>query len=481
METIRVLVLSLLILPISSHAVEVFHSHYKKILGCGVYLLRDNKCYLGSVTNTLGSVFSIGQTENEAVHINPKRVGDLSVKFNYLGGVKSFLEWFSTTDSYIDLPPGSAVNDCLYHCLYEELNCDVAVFENGRCHFGEWNTTAQSSVANLKNTAGPWTVYFNAKYAGYYSEKYAWMRVLNTTLWKVSNHTFMKLTTNLEILCLMGCNFHARHSQPCTFYVFINATNECYLGDIGTSGSVQIDNKNNSVLVTSLKGNLKLDGYAHQDTEVGNHFPLTIPVKGYHINGFFTNMYIKHESTFSDPFKDYTRTTNVSARSYTQVVMPYKTAHHRLIHHWGGFPTLEDCATACHAGFKRSSRDALDMKCQFFFYNATSLNCYVGNLEFKSEGAPSGNDGIITLFIQTAQLGVILGGLDQSHKQLDTIDVINDFRTSCENPAIPTLPVPLYGHAALYSESYNEIVVCGGHQNTSTLCESSLIHSQMQF
>ncbi|TRY70091.1 hypothetical protein TCAL_05199, partial [Tigriopus californicus] len=393
------------------------------------------------------------------------------------------------------------------------------------------------------------------------------------------------------------------HSLPCTFYVFINATNECYLGDIGTSRSVQIDNKNNSVLVTSLKD---------QETEVGNRFSLTLPVKGYHINRFLykrisrrvcgLNCYLdpngrcsfyfissrvcylgdvlNAEATIPPPKispsaniiifinADYTRTTNVSARSYTQVVMPYKTAHHRLIHHWGGFPTLEDCATACHAGFKRSSRDALDMKCQFFFYNATSLNCYVGNLEFKSEGPPSDNDGIITLFIQTAvlkevsngedfshvpynqswnsyiyreavasgasslqcgalcifdtgpcniaitnrangacylgdwyinstefdqitfdglvshrkpQLGVILGGLDQSHKQVDTIDVINEFRTSCENPAIPTLPVPLYGHAGFYSESDNEIVVCGGHQNTSNpnFCFKSKLDSDI--
>lgn len=42
--------------------------------GCGVFLVRDNICYLGSITNTLGSIFTTAQTQSETVFINPSEI-----------------------------------------------------------------------------------------------------------------------------------------------------------------------------------------------------------------------------------------------------------------------------------------------------------------------------------------------------------------------------------------------------------------------
>lgn len=218
----------------------------------------------------------------------------------------SHVEWLSTVDSFIDLPPGSQVNECLYHCLYEELFCDVAVFENGRCHFGEWGTSAQSSVTNLKNTTGPWTIYFSAKYAQHYISKYQYVAALNTSINKVSAHFFMRSITNMEVVCLLNCNFHAQNSRPCTFYVFINATNECFIADIGTSKPVNIGVRNDVVLVQSLQGMFKFDSNQRRSltvflsylldtqTPLGDHFEPILPVKGYHINRFL------YKRTFSN-------------------------------------------------------------------------------------------------------------------------------------------------------------------------------------
>lgn len=63
---------------------------------------------------------------------------------------------------------------------------------------------------------------------------------------------------------------------------------------------------------------------------------------------------------------------------------------------------------------------------------------------------------------------MIIGGLSQAFDELDTSDVIDEFKRSCENPAIPNLPFPLHSHAGLYSESDQEIILCGGIQSTTS-------------
>eukprot|EP00094_Tigriopus_californicus_P014212 TCALIF_13767-PA protein Name:"Protein of unknown function" AED:0.08 eAED:0.08 QI:14/1/0/1/1/1/2/0/184 len=98
---------------------------------------------------------------------------------------------------------------------------------------------------------------------------------------------------------------------------------------------------------------------------------------------------------------DYAQPSNVSDHFYTQVTLPFKVARLRLINFRPNVPTLETCAIACKAGYEHLLLDQLDMKCQFFIYNDTTLNCHMGNLRFKSDHPPLEDTQLTTLFVET--------------------------------------------------------------------------------
>ncbi|XP_059091895.1 uncharacterized protein LOC131887330 [Tigriopus californicus] len=228
-------------------------------VGCGMFLVKDNICYMGSRTNRLPSVIVGPQTSDENVFVNPEHIDDLIPLFNSISGAQSSIEWLSTIDSYIDLPPESVLNHCLYHCLYEELVCDIAVFENGRCHFGQLDGPKNATASQLIDPAGPWDLFFSPPYRTWYFGNNTWHSAFNSVGPRLSKHLFRLLFGSIEEMCAIDCNFHTQYSSPCSFYAYNNETQECYLGALNYTGNMFGEIIWQNVTVKAMTG--KFEGY----------------------------------------------------------------------------------------------------------------------------------------------------------------------------------------------------------------------------
>lgn len=191
-----------------------------------------------------------------------EQIDDLKPLFNSVSGSESWKEWLSNMDSYIDLPAGSVLNHCLYHCLYEEAVCDIVVFESGRCHFGQLDGPNNATEAQLLDSVGPWDLYFSPPFRTWYFGNETWNPAFTSVGPRMSKHFFRLLYTSIEEMCAIDCNFHTQHSSPCSFYAYDNVTQKCYLGSLNDTsnmfGEITWENKT----VKSLAG--KLNAYANK-------------------------------------------------------------------------------------------------------------------------------------------------------------------------------------------------------------------------
>eukprot|EP00095_Tigriopus_kingsejongensis_P007519 snap_masked-scaffold103_size370364-processed-gene-1.16 protein:Tk07519 transcript:snap_masked-scaffold103_size370364-processed-gene-1.16-mRNA-1 annotation:"h2b3_tigca ame: full" len=426
-------------------------------------------CYLGHFANS-PAIYGEIDTFADA-YVLPDNVGDLTTQFNSLTGVRSKTEWIRSMKSFVDLPPGNTLNDCLFQCLIVFSPCEIAIFETGRCHFGVNTLQGASNVSDIVVPDSTWDIYFSSIFRDWYGPMYPKELVTNATGSHWSKHVYAKVITSFLDLCHITCNFDAQyHLYPCQFYTFDNATSTCYLGHFANSPAI----------------------YGEIDT--------------------FADAYV---------LPDYARSTAVTEELFVSVDLPLRIYGNRMVQIWDNMRSQEECAIYCLAGHGYDPSNTIRWPCQIFIYDNVTQQCHVGNLEFKDltftnasdakvtaqvkrkiiEELVSGNDftspspdstwnkhfyyevasegigqfhcaaycildtgpcnimgwgpsgacylgdwyidtnlfspPILAMVIhRTPELGVVLGGQDKVGEYLKTSDVFDEFRTTCKYPAV---------------------------------------------